>query len=138
MSNKVLVGLILGILIFLGIIFLLFTKRSPSSSLSQTKTSVPSSPTTFQLKETKIELTNTGFSPKTTTINKGEGVIWTNTSGSKATINSADHPTHKKFPEMNLGEFENGQSLTHVFMKPGTYEYHNHYNPSETGELIVK
>jgi plastocyanin len=137
MSNKTFVGLLILIVIFLfGVVFL-FTKQK-TGPLKQKTTSTSQSPTRYTLKETSIMLTQSGFSPRIVTIKKGEGIIWINKSNAKATINSADHPTHKKFPEVNLGEFVTTTSITHVFAKIGIYEYHNHYNPQETGTIIVQ
>lgn len=139
MNNKTLVGLVILIILFLGGILFIFSNRQPpKETQSQAVATITPTPTIFTLKEITVTLTNSGFSPKTITIKKGEGIIWLNKSGVKATINSADHPTHKKFPEMNLGEFDNDQTITHVFTKAGTYEYHNHYSPQETGVVVVK
>lgn len=136
MSNKSLVGLCIIILLFLGGVFFFVSKQSSKSPPATTPAKV--TPTVFQLKEVTVTLTKDGFSPKKITINKGEGVRWINKSGEKASLNSADHPTHKKFPEINLGEFADKTMLNHVFTKVGTYEYHNHYLPSQTATIIVE
>lgn len=136
MSSKTLGVLFIIILIYLvGALFFLTRQRftSPSSQ----KSTITPTPTVFTFKQTKVELTSSGFSPKKVTIKKGTSVTWINKSDKTATINSADHPTHRRFPEMNLGEFDTNQMITHVFSKPGTYEYHNHYLPQETGTVIV-
>lgn len=86
----------------------------------------------------QVTLTQSGFSPKDITVSAGTKVVWTNNSGKAATVNSDDHPTHKKFPFLNLGEFGDGESLDVVFDTPGVYTYHNHYNASETGSVTVK
>lgn len=85
-----------------------------------------------------ITLTSSGFDPKEVTVTKGSTVVWTNKSGQSATVNSADHPTHLLYPALNLGEFADGQTLQLMFNDAGTFGYHNHYNPSVYGKIIVK
>lgn len=85
-----------------------------------------------------ITLTSSGFEPQTKTIEKGSRVIWLNKSGETASLNSADHPTHRLYPALNLGEFANGSSVQLIFDKSGTYKYHNHLKPSQTGTIIVQ
>ncbi len=129
--------LILILILLLGIVIIVIKQKPSTRPISNVKTTVPS-PSHSLFKETKIELTKTGFSPRIVTIKVNEGISWTNKSGVKATINSADHPTHKKFPEINLGEFGNNISLTHIFTKSGRYDFHNHYNPLQSGTIIVE
>jgi plastocyanin len=61
-----------------------------------------------------------------------------NKSGKTVTVNSDNHPTHKLYPFLNLGAFENGSSVQAVFDKAGTYTYHDHFNPSNIGKVIVQ
>lgn len=86
----------------------------------------------------KVTLTKTGFEPKNITIKKGEAVIWNNQSREDASINSADHPTHKRYPFLNLGLFKPNGNIQTQFNTDGTFQYHNHYNPAQTGTVIVK
>ena len=100
----------------------------PTSSISEESMEV----------EASIALTPTVFSPSTITVKAGAIVIWTNQSGTTATVNSAVHPTHQVYPPLTLGEFEDGGSLSLVFDSPGTYKYHNHLNPTQVGTIIVE
>jgi len=68
----------------------------------------------------------------------GTKVVWIKKSGAVATVNSADHPTHLVYPPINMGEFKDGTSVQLVFDKPGTYKYHNHLIPSQTGTVVVE
>jgi plastocyanin len=86
---------------------------------------------------TEIQLTDEEFFPNSVTITKETTVIWTNNSSKTATVNSSEHPTHLDYPLLNLGKFEPGESLTLVFNEVGTYKYHNHLNPSQTGTVEV-
>lgn len=123
---------------------LLFTNRpntaksvkinQPQQTTAQTGSGTP----TVIPNMTTVEVTTQGYSPKTITLKAGARVIWINKTDNAVTVNSADHPTHTVYPPLNLGEFPKGSSVQLVFDKPGTYTYHNHFNPSQTGTVIVK
>lgn len=85
-----------------------------------------------------ITLDRTGFSPQVTTIAPGTRIVWENTSGKEATVNSDPHPTHNLYSILQLGNFDTGETLQVVFDKTGTYTYHNHFDPSQKGTVIVK
>ena len=95
-------------------------------------------PSTDSELQTIVALTNVGFTPQTVTVQAGTKVTWTNNSGGNATVNSSVHPSHQDYPPLNLGEFEDGQTLFLVFDTPGTYKYHDHLNPSWTGTVVVE
>lgn len=88
--------------------------------------------------EKTVTVTESGFEPSTITIKAGTRVLWMNKSGKTVTVNSDQHPTHKLYPFLNLGAFDNGSSVQIVFDKPGTYTYHDHLNPSHTGKVMVE
>ena len=88
--------------------------------------------------EVVVTLTTSGFSPKTVTINAGDKVVFENQSGKTATVDSAPHPIHTAYPKLNLGNFEDGETHELVFPDPGTYNYHNHLNASQTGSVVVE
>lgn len=90
------------------------------------------------VQQVTVGLSAAGFAPQTIRIKPGIKVVWVNKSGSTATVNSASHPTHFIYPALNLNSFEDGQSLELVFDKPGTYNYHDHLNPSRTGTVIAE
>ncbi len=147
MNQKLLlvVGAVILVLA-LGGGFLLLSNNSNqtdnSSAQIQTPTSQPtetqeSSPAMEQSEETQVELTSSGFSPKDITIKKGTKVVWTNNSGSTATVDSNPHPIHTSYPEMNLGQFGDGETLEFNFPEAGTFNYHNHLNSSQGGTVTV-
>jgi plastocyanin len=104
------------------------TTASPSASPSTTPTAAVH----------QVILTADGFSPATLTIKAGDSVTWINQSGADATVNSNPHPTHTDYPPLNLGTFSNGASLSLTFPKKGTYGFHNHFDPSQKGTIIVE
>lgn len=85
-----------------------------------------------------VTLTDDGFSPKSITIKVGEKVTWLNNSGDKATVDSSVHPTHRDYPKLNLGLFDDGEEKSLVFDESGTYKYHDHLNASKTGTVVVE
>lgn len=105
------------------------------SPTTQTQASPSAQPETG---EKMVNLTKAGFEPGTITVKVGTKVTWVNKSGETATVTSAVHPTHLLYPFLNLGTFNDGESLSVTFDKAGTYKYHNHLNPGQTGEVVVE
>jgi plastocyanin len=135
MNKKYLLGIgILLIIIIVGFIAWRSAKNarpvSTSNSLAHQRAPLP--------KEVNVILSKTGFSPTQVTINVGSAVRWKNESGSQQTVNSDNYPTNQLHRELNFGIFASGSSVTHIFMKPGTYGYHNQLNPKQSGEIVVK
>ncbi|KKR82808.1 MAG: Plastocyanin [Candidatus Daviesbacteria bacterium GW2011_GWA2_40_9] len=147
MNNKVMIGLIVIIILFAGSFFLLNKNNSttPQSNSSQ-NTQVLPSPTNAQTTsgaepqqtQNVVTYTVSGFSPATLTVKAGTTVTWVNKSGSNFSLNSNPHPVHTDYPPLNIGITGDGQSKSLTFDKLGTYGYHNHLNPSDTGEVIVQ
>ena len=114
------------------------TESQPSlAPTASTQTATPSE-AMKATNENTITLTAGAFSPATLTVKAGTKVTWVNKSGSTATVNSDPHPTHTNYSPLNLGRFSNGENLSLVFDKPGTYGYHNHLDATERGTVIVK
>lgn len=114
------------------------TSPSPSSVATPSGSASPSESAQERTGEKMVNLTKAGFEPQTITIKVGTKVTWVNKSGETATINSDPHPTHTLWPFLNLGRFEDGASVSATFDKAGTYTYHNHLNPSQTGTVVVE
>ena len=137
MHNKFL----LIIIVFVGAIgaFMVWGgKKENSAPLA--KSEEASTPVQIQTKEeiVTVTLSDTGFTPKEITVKAGTKVVWTNSSGKAATVDSADHPTHRLNTFLNLGAVFDGASVQVAFDKAGTYPYHNHYNSNDTGTVTVE
>lgn len=135
---------ILALLVVIGGAYLLISTGKHAATPSNTTQSSttpsatsPSSPSGAMEQTAAVSLTTNGFDPATITVKAGTKVTWTNNSGDSATVNSDPHPIHTDYPPLNLGSFSSGSSLSLVFDKPGTYGYHNHFNPSEKGTIVV-
>lgn len=148
MNNKILIGVALVLVLGIGAFLLLSNQANNTGTVevatTPTPTATTSSPTTsaspsaVMEKGRNVTVNANGFAPQTLSIKAGTKVTWTNKSGETATVNSAPHPTHTLFPFLNLASFDDGASVEVVFDKAGTYTYHNHLNPSQTGTVIVE
>ena len=137
--KKILLIIVALIAVFGAFTIINGNKTNPTE-INQESTSVKAEPTQAGAKEeiTTVTLTNAGFSPKDIVAKTGTRVVWINKSGAAATVNSDDHPTHRLYTFLNLGEFADGSSVQAVFDKAGKYTYHNHYNASQMGSVTVE
>jgi plastocyanin len=87
-----------------------------------------------------VTYSDSGFSPKSVTIKKGEAVTFVNESSGGMSVASDPHPTHTDYPGFDqFKSLEKGQkSYTFTFEKIGSWGYHNHINPSMTGTVVVE
>jgi plastocyanin len=136
MNNKyVWVIILLIIIVALGALLLLSNKTNNNPAVGHS-TQIMSTTKSYSQTE-KIMVTSSGFEPQTITIKRGTRIIWTNKNGVRVTINSDNYPTNLLWPFLNLGAFNNGSSVSVIFEMAGKYTYHNHFNPSQKGTVIV-
>lgn len=148
MNNKTLITIIVVLIIVVAVVVVggklgnkTTAPEEPSTTNQTQQTQQPQAGKETTINNEKIitvVATNSGFDPVTITIKAGTRVVWTSTSDGPVTIASADHPTHKVYPPLNLGSFEKGSSVQLVFDKPGTYKYHDHLKPENTGTVVVE
>jgi plastocyanin len=100
-----------------------------SSTLSATTT-------VMLAKAITVTYTSSGFSPKTAIIAKGGTITFVNKSGEKMWVASDPHPTHNGYPGFDMGKY--GDSWSFTFDKVGSWNYHNHTNPTIGGQIIVQ
>lgn len=87
---------------------------------------------------TTVTYSDTGFAPKTVTVRKGATVRFVSTATGGMWVASAVHPTHQLLPGFDqLKSVGNGGTYDYAFVKLGTWKYHNHVNPSDTGSVVV-
>lgn len=99
-----------------------------------------------------VEINNEGFVPKNLEIKQGDKVTWVNKLVTKSWPASNFHPTHTNYPgssivkcgtaeEKNIFDACRGlqkeESYSFVFNEIGSWEYHNHLQPSKSGRIIV-
>lgn len=90
-------------------------------------------------KTVTVTYSDTGFSPKTVMIAKGDTVRFVNESSRRMWVASDLHPTHDIYPAFDDKKaIEKGQVYTFVFDQIGTWNYHDHARASMVGTVIVK
>lgn len=138
MQNKLILVIVLGVLILGGA--LLLNNKSNNSNTDTTTNTLPNENQNIAkpVEGKDVSVTANGFEPQTVTVKKGQRVVWANKSGGPVTVNSDSHPTHLKWPFLNLGTSDDGASVSVVFEKAGTYTYHNHLDTSQVGTVIVE
>ena len=142
--NKLLIGIIIVVVVIGAIAVMSSSKKTQQQPINSNynsgseQTQQSGSQPGKESNKSVIDVTTSGFSPNALTVKAGAMVEWNNKSGSTISINSADHPTHKLYPQLNIGEIANGTATGLIFDKPGTYMYHDHYNPSMTGTIVVE
>lgn len=106
----------------------------PTSEILSKEIQIPKENATWT-----ISYSNRGFSPKTITIKKGDVVRFANNSDSDMWVASNPHPTHTDLSDFDsVRAFTSGEIYTFTFTTTGSFGYHNHLNPSDTGTLQVK
>lgn len=139
--RNLLIFLAIGVLVYALFYFFVFNKKTKMVDVSQ---DTPTSNASMEelgydpAETVNVTKTDNGFSPQSVTIKAGQSVTWINDSGTTATVDSSPHPAHTDFPFLNLGEFEDGNSMTLVFPDAGTYKYHDHLNSSHFGTVVVE
>ncbi len=97
------------------------------------------SPTGAVAASVEVDYTATGFSPASVTVKKGETVKFVNKTTSPMSVASNPHPTHTDYP--GFDQFKSSQKgqaeYDFVFDKVGTWGYHNHAKPGDTGTVVV-
>jgi plastocyanin len=145
MKRTIVIGLIAGIVLLLGAVLLLMTNANPPTDQGLNETVNEESPndltqnvTNETPQTTEITLTEQGFSPAEITVSIGTKVIWRNLAATAASVDSEPHPMHNAYPPLNLGLFQNGETLEFIFTESGTYQFHNHLNPDNKGTVVVE
>lgn len=103
--------------------------------------------TQFMSQQVSVTYTDSGFSPSTLTIKKGDTVMFKNTASDTMWVASNPHPIHNGYPTTggcisstfdSCGNISPGQSWSFEFHIVGAWRYHDHLNPSEGGTIIVQ
>ena len=133
MNRKNSIGIGLIIILIIGGIFI--WEHNNTHQITSTK---PSNTSRKALpKEATIILTKNGFTPNKVTIKVCSAVRWKNESGGQQTVNSDNYPTNQLHKELNFGVFNNGSTVVYTFLKPGVYGFHNQFNHTQEGKIIV-
>lgn len=137
--NKTVWGILgVTIIIVLGAFFLSKNDQTTSPTAPPTTTSTDlTEPSTTE--SGVVSYSDSGFSPVSLTIKVGDTVNFKNQSGKSMWVASDPHPIHTVYPEFDAKkEVANGENYSFTFTKVGTWKYHDHLNPSDTGTIIVQ
>jgi len=86
----------------------------------------------------QIDMTASGFSPANITVKQGTTVTFKNMDTLPHRPSSDPHPTHTDLPDFDSKQpVAAGGSYTYTFTKVGTWSYHDHFNPSMRGSVVV-
>jgi len=111
--------------------------RSPTPDTNngtEDKEGVPELPPSTKV----VSYTGSSFAPQIITIPAGTTIRFENESATPVWPASDNHPTHRILPEFDSrGSIAPGSHYEHTFTKVGSWEYHNHLNPGETGTVVV-
>ena len=85
-----------------------------------------------------VHVTQKGFEPASVEVGAGETVVFENLDDEGHWPASDDHPTHERYPAFDPKKpVGPGTSWSVTLEKPGGWEYHDHMNPTLTGEVVV-
>jgi len=150
--NKTVVTIAIIAVVLVGGYFLFFggaPQQTPSvlEPSSQQPITEPPASQAPAVKENVVTYTDNGYSPSTLKVKNGETVIFKNQSSRAMWTASAVHPTHRNYPTTGgcLGStfdacsgIQPGGSWSFKFDIAGTWKYHNHLSPSDTGTIVVE
>jgi plastocyanin len=85
-----------------------------------------------------ITYSDEGFSPSKITVKSGENIAIKNASASDMQFDSDPHPVHTNDPELNVDLVSPGHTMILTVHTKGTFGYHNHLNPGDTGTIVVQ
>ncbi len=131
-------NVILGVVILVVIVGAVAVWLGRNTTTTTNSKSSDSSSTPSTGKETVITYSDGGYSPSKITVHSGDKVIIKNASSHGMQFDSDPHPVHTNNPELNVGEVDGGEQMSFTVDKKGTYGYHNHLNPAQTGSIVVE
>ncbi len=85
-----------------------------------------------------ISYNEDGFSPALSTVKPGAKVLVKNTSQRNLDFASDPHPVHTANTELNTGSIPPASVKTFTASKTGTWGFHNHLRPGDTGTITVE
>lgn len=89
-----------------------------------------------------VTITSSGFDPQTARIQVGDAITWYNNDVVNHYVAPDDHPDHLQYSGVwdddGTGNIVAGGGYMATFTEAGTYEYHDHLNPTLTGTVIVE
>lgn len=126
-NNKIIAGIVIGILVILGVYFLISVENVRQSGNSIKIIGTGSS---VMQNEKIVEIFDNGFSPSSITIEPGDKIIFDNRG------ELSHWPISEIFnPEQELAP---GENWGFIFYDKGTFEYSDNLNANLKGIIIVE
>lgn len=150
MSNQSKV--IWAIVIVIAVVALVYWLTAQPTSAPQNQQAQQTQTPQNQTTNATVTYTDSGFSPSSITIKVGGAVTWVNNASDAMWVASNIHPTHTLYsgttlsqhcPDATNSAFDSCKSIasssswSFKFDKTGTWKYHNHLDPGETGNVTV-
>ena len=150
--NKIIIAIAVVVVVIVGGYFLgrgvlRSTPSASEPSTSQQPSQQSPESQTPAINENVVIYTDSGYSQSTLTIQKGETVTFKNQSSRSMWTASGVHPSHTLYPTTGgcLGStfdacsgIQPGDSWSFKFDVSGTWKYHNHLRPGDTGTIVVQ
>lgn len=142
--QKIILALVAGLIVAGGGFMLLRndpnqTSSNPQGAVEEKNNPKKSTdPSTQNNSSPTITYSNSGFSPQTITVNNGDTLTVKNNSSRTIQFESDPHPAHTTNTELNIDTIRAGQSKIFTVKRTGTFGYHDHLSPSDTGTIVVQ
>lgn len=121
-----------------GLMIARFVKTGKPLPASMTEADMPAMNMPGMKAMVKVRYTDKGFVPAKIEVKVGDMVEFINESSVDMWVASVPHPAHTKLPSFDQFRiYKKGAIYRYVFNKKGTWEYHDHINPSTGGVVIV-
>lgn len=89
-------------------------------------------------KKVTVTYQNNAFAPNEVKLKVGDTVVFQNKHSAAIRVASNPHPIHTSFSALDSSGIDPGESYEFTFKAPVTVHYHNHYNPSVGGTIVVE
>lgn len=152
MNKGLIIGIIAAAALTVGGYLLILNLRTPEPKpvpspqpMSQQPEQKPSEQPSAN--QNTVTYTDSGYSPNILRIKTGTTVTFKNESSQAMWTASAVHPTHRDYPTTGgcLGStfdacqgIQPGGSWSFKFDIAGSWKYHNHLSPGDTGTIVVE
>lgn len=134
--------IISGIVVLAAVGWYVFTRsygNNPPQTDYNALTTPQNTEQAAEAEDNTIIYTDSGFAPRTLTVKKGTTVTFKNQSSKSMWVASSVHPTHQDLPGFDqLQGVGEGGTYTYTFDKTGSWKFHNHLAPSDTGVVVVE
>jgi plastocyanin len=85
-----------------------------------------------------VRITDEGFQPATLAVKPSTKIIWKSADPSLHQVASNPYPSGGVPKNLKSGILSGNRSYTYVADKSGTFTYHDQFNPTNNGTIVVK